>query len=246
MWPRPRGRGICFTGPVQIVGTLASMWPRPRPWNRGHCTRTSRADFRFNVATAARPWNQDAASGADGGRRASMWPRPRGRGIERLRVEAAARLVGFNVAKSRALVFLGFNVATAARPWNRARHAALVRVARASRGRGRAAVESLKGERVWKKARPLQCGHGRAAVESRVGGGHLQCAVQLHVATAARPWNQCKENGRRVRLSGFNVATAARPWNQRCHSSEIHQSGSFNVATAARPWNLPRRADQGR
>ena len=110
------------------------MWPRPRRRGIDSARRASdSSSTRFNVATAARPWNLYCCLRND---------------------------------PSRA----SFHVATAARPWNRVLFRSHHSHGRASRGHGRAAVESTSIGSLVTPYNVLQCGHGRAAVESGPDG----------------------------------------------------------------------------
>src|SRR5579875_1710727 len=106
MEPRPYGRGDLRDAATNWArSVLASM--EPRPYGRGdglsRAKRRSRS-WRFNGATAIRPWRHYSAQSCYTARNASMEPRPYGRG------DGVPFLVVFQVPTC-------FNGATAIRPW---------------------------------------------------------------------------------------------------------------------------------
>ena len=106
-----------------------------------------------------------------------------------------------------------FNVATAPRPWKLIcfvwfRYQKVVLQC----GHGRAAVESVCAKSTATYTEWLQCGHGRAAVESRLATSKSQISFRFNVATAARPWNPFRTEPSPNEFE-LHVATAARPWN---------------------------------
>ena len=236
MWPRPRGRGIDQRQRTPPEALTASMWPRPR--GRGIQSEPAPSfgrRGRFNVATAARPWN--LCNG--------VCTQPNSRGVN---VSTAARPWNLAVEQHRRPPGAGFNVATAARPWNpRGWFSGPTATARFNVATAARPWNRPNSETPDSPARLLQCGHGRAAVESVTAG--LSCGRgrnSFNVATPARPRNLRPASGPRRYLMSFNVPTAARPWNLGWHTWQEWRLLRFNVATAARPWNLKNRAYRAR
>ena len=155
-----------------------------------------------------------------------MWPRPRRRGIADTPGELDAAVSGASI-----------------RPPPRGRginaHPDVSAAERAAsmwprpRGRGIFSTRSTHNP-----AQQLQCGHGRAAVESSNSS-----EVPLSRQEQAM-WPRPRGRGitaacgtPRATLPGFYGARAARPWNLNTRSLIRSKSRCFNVATAARPWN---------
>ena len=116
----------------------------------------------------------------------------------------------------------------------------------------------------------LQCGHGRAAVESTTlitalnsftqasmwprprGRGISDFEPDEEDGEDASMWPRPRGRGitvsqmrERREVECFIVATAARPWNPEMHKLAISIVIGFNVATAARPWNRFDRDEDG-
>ena len=180
MWPRPRGRRIIICSRNGAGGGVASMWPRPRVRGIGSGCTSSCCSVAGLQCGHGRAAVESAAMliKNDENPKASMWPRPRGRGIDNAHTSSGIYRDCFNVAPAarpwnrrrvhrRRAPRCGFNVATAARPWNRderrlvAKHALYASMWPRPRGRGiQVVIAATTGEF------SLQCGHGRAAVES--------------------------------------------------------------------------------
>ena len=139
--------------------------------------------------------------------RASMRPRPEGRGepanassacdvlVARLQCGHGPKAVE-NAARTcqRDGRPIGFNAATARRPW------------RTLDGRTAARTGSCT----------LQCGHGPKAVENTMTRRRrpAHCGSSFNAATARRPWRTCirRCNDAAAGSASFNAATARRPW----------------------------------
>ena len=159
----------------------------------------------FNVATAARPWNRfspgrmrETQFSFNVATAARPWN-------QQLISRTSLHGFGFNVARprGRGINATGeqvrrsihrFNVATAARPWTRAKTwAARITGRWLQCGHGRAAVESLSCFRAFWLSSLLQCGHGRAAVESfRERFDPVPELCRFNVAPAAGPWHRVR------------------------------------------------------
>ena len=132
---------------------------------------------------------------------------------------------------------LGFNGATALRPWTAVRPAEIAEPERVLQwGHGLAAVDGPKpparaasrepasmGPRPCGRGRQylwlgnrtvsgLQWGHGLAAVDGAGRGPSAIACLGFNGATALRPWTACSRRPARRAGACFNGATALRPW----------------------------------
>ena len=200
MGPRPLGRGRRWANSVSIRPSVD----------------------RFNGATASRPWKTPVRVGRLSfllqwghglsavevgawpdivGDSASMGPRPLGRG--KLAVTGSSA-IGFNgatasrpwkIAGARPMRMsgIGFNGATASRPW------------KPGDGYVECPIQQLM----------LQWGHGLSAVERCPSRQHCASRSCFNGATASRPWKTSGPGAQAGRLICFNGATASRPWKRR-------------------------------
>ena len=249
--PRPRGRGIRPVRSAAATICLASMWPRPRGRGIAICRRVRCSRHaRFNVATAARPWNRRFATHPEPFVKASMWPRPRGRGIpvDPLRPRRRSRASMWPRPRGRGIIPSPTVMASFAalqcgprprRPWNRCirrmRSCAYRRfnAATAARPWNRRKLTDITRAAIDR----LQCGHGRAAVELLRGTAGIGSPAEL----------QCGHGRAAVESDVHQMTTAALKLLQCGHGRAAVESGpgnrvhlaprGFNVATAARPWN---------
>src|SRR6185437_3430702 len=202
---------------------------RPRLQDRGDEAAAGRS-FRFLVASM-RPRLQDRGDSLpldlnESRPEASMRPRLQDRG-------------DFPRRYNLVLYDIGFNAATAPRPW---------RLSVTGRGRkpnprlqcghGSKTVEIRPREPSRCKARSrLQCGHGSKTVEMTHWSVSSPQTFCFNAATAPRPWRSASLFGPPVRLrSCFNAATAPRPWRSKHERTSVRTVCSFNAATAPRPW----------
>ncbi len=160
-----------------------------------------------------------------------------------------------------------FNWATASLPWKPAHGREMRRAARASIGprhrcRGNCPWAEARPTRIrcfnwataslpWKPAtsgwyasgaRPLQLGHGIAAVETAIA---TDTGADRSVASIG-PRHRCRGNSRSwdqcaALTIRFNWATASLPWKRPRNSARRTSSRCFNWATASLPWK-PRKA----